>query len=304
MPSLDQHQSTKIVKALIIAESGKGKTGALAALANAGYKLRIQDFDNGLDALRQYTKPECLQNVEFVTLTDKLTNIGGNIIPVGAPTAYSRGIQLLDHWRYYTNSSGTVIPGIPPAQVKDPKNPLEFLPQSGAPFTAYDFGKVADWGPDTILVIDSLTFQGNACLRYILALANHSGKQPFQSHWGQAMDLQEKLLDMLYAESIKCHVLVLSHVTYIPREEGTNAGYPSALGTKLPPKVPRYFNAVLEVASAGVGTHQKRTIRTASMGLIQLKNPVPAAKMPLELPIETGLADYFRLATNPGENNV
>lgn len=296
MPPLEEHPSAKVVKALIIADSGKGKTGALASLANAGYKLRIQDYDNGLDVLRHYVKPECMQNVEYVTLTDKLQDMGGKVVPVGVPDAYTRGAQLLMHWRYYTNGAGKAIPGVPPQPVKNQVTG-EMVEPAGGPFKAYDFGRISEWGPDTVYVLDSLTLHGNACMRFVLNLGKRDGQQPWQSDYGTAMDYQEKLLELLYSEGIRCHVLVLSHVSYIQREEGANVGYPSALGNKLPPKVPRYFNAVLQVECVGAGQAQRRFIRTASMGLVQLKNPLPAHKVPLELPIETGLADYFRLAT-------
>ena len=53
MPSLANHQSNEFTKLLIEGDSGSGKTGALASLVKAGYKLRILDMDNGLDALKQ-----------------------------------------------------------------------------------------------------------------------------------------------------------------------------------------------------------------------------------------------------------
>jgi hypothetical protein len=43
-----EHESNSIVKAMLAADSGSGKTGALACLVDAGFNLRILDFDNGL----------------------------------------------------------------------------------------------------------------------------------------------------------------------------------------------------------------------------------------------------------------
>ncbi len=52
MPTLDQHQSAEVVKVLVIADSGAGKSGLIGSLANAGYRCFIADMDNGLDVLR------------------------------------------------------------------------------------------------------------------------------------------------------------------------------------------------------------------------------------------------------------
>lgn len=71
MPSFTDHPSSNRVKALIAGPSGSGKTGLLASLANAGYKLRILDVDNGLDILRNYLTPEGMENVRYVTLKAK-----------------------------------------------------------------------------------------------------------------------------------------------------------------------------------------------------------------------------------------
>jgi Tfp pilus assembly pilus retraction ATPase PilT len=51
MPSMLDHESNELVKILVAADSGSGKTGSLASLVDAGFNLRILDFDNGLSVL-------------------------------------------------------------------------------------------------------------------------------------------------------------------------------------------------------------------------------------------------------------
>src|SRR5262245_43018918 len=100
MPSLEKHQSSEFTKLLLIGDSKSGKTGSLAPLALKGYKLRILDFDNGLDALGQVIKakdPKALANVEFEPLRDAYV-----ATPLGPivqnPTAFIKGLKLLDKW--------------------------------------------------------------------------------------------------------------------------------------------------------------------------------------------------------------
>src|SRR5215470_12003930 len=127
MPTLQDHQSNEYVKLLVEGDSKSGKTGALVSLVKAGYDLRVLDYDNGLDVLKQYIRRDCparLGSVEFRTLRDKRkATVEGPIID-GAPKAFVTGLQMLDRWKY----------------------------------DDVDLGVPATWGPDYILVVDSLTF--------------------------------------------------------------------------------------------------------------------------------------------------
>src|SRR6266436_4684349 len=128
MPSLANHQSNEYTKLLIEGDSGTGKTGSLASLVSAGYKLRILDFDNGLDILKaciEKDDPALLANVEFRTLRDKRKATSSGPVIVGTPKAFIEGIKLLDRWKY-TDTDGTEV----------------------------DLGVPAEWGSDCILVLD------------------------------------------------------------------------------------------------------------------------------------------------------
>lgn len=276
MPNLASTPPNNIVKMLLIGNSGSGKTGALASLIDEGFKLRILDFDRGLDVLGAFVNDKSkLVNVDYVTLTDEMKASGAAPVPRGLPTAASRGLQLLDNWSY--DETGK------PCRVKKDQ-PL--------PPGVTDFGKPSEWGDDTILVIDSMTFLGNAFMLYVLAVNGRSGKQPWQSDWGEAIRLLESVLQLLYSNSIGCHVIVTSHITYVEPEAGALVGYPSALGQKLPPKVPRYFNTLVLAKTRPSKDGPKRTIQTQSSGVIELKTPVRGIAK--ELPLSTGLSTLFK----------
>ncbi len=49
LPLLTSSLPSKPIKLALLGNSGDGKTGALASLANAGYRLAVFDFDGGLD---------------------------------------------------------------------------------------------------------------------------------------------------------------------------------------------------------------------------------------------------------------
>ena len=244
-------------KILMIGDSGGGKTGSLVSLAKAGFNVNLLDFDNGHEILYGLLADDeaALRRVDVETHTDDYKQSGNSLIAVTPLKGFSGGMKVLNDW-----------------------------PGKGKPTT---------WGPDTVLVLDSLTLMGRFIMNHVLHLNNRLQGPPQLQDWGAAMDLQENVMAMLYSPSIRCHVIVMSHITYIaPEGEVVQKGYPSALGSKLPPKIGRYFNSTLLVRSVGVGTARKRVIETDTVGQIELKTPAPG-KVKKQYALETGLAEYF-----------
>lgn len=267
MPSLSKHQSNEYTKLLIEGDSSSGKTGALASLVGAGYKLRIQDYDNGLEPLKQYVRrdfPDKIDNVEYVTLRDKY-KAGPEGPMVVKADAFVRGVKLLDHWKYKDETTGQDV----------------------------DFGVPATWGPDCILVIDSFTFMSDAAFNFREPLAprGSNGKYDMRAVYKDAQDAVEGVLALLTSEAFRTNVIVITHIRYVDNPDGTRRGYPTAVGSALSPVIPRYFNSVALCQTSGKGV---RTIRTATTGMIDLKNPRPFA-MADSYPIEIGLAEFFKV---------
>lgn len=261
MPTLEDHAVELRIKLLLYGDSGSGKTGSLAALANEGHRLVIADYDNGLDILHAFVKPEFRKNIYYVTLTDKLRGSSMGPLPAGTPTAITKGMKLLDNWT-------------------DGETKL---------------GAITSWTRDTTFVTDSLTLMGDAALRYIRFINGRGPEDPtWQSDWGQAMGMQEGYLELLFSDAVKCNVIVTSHIVMLGGDEKTGVGakgHPTALGRKLPPRVPRWFNNSLRAVTAGGG---RRVFRTVSTDELELKNVRPK-DVPRELPIDTGLADFYKI---------
>ena len=304
MPTLSEHQSANAIKLLVVGDTGAGKTVALATLANAGFRLFIQDYDNGLDALRHFVKPEFHKQVFFKTFIDPLSDAQGRI--AGIPSAATNGFKALDAWLEPLEADDPVPDGAlnvttPPA--------LPGAKPGVALKRVANMGGVKQWGPQDVLVIDSLTFLGKACMNHVLALNGHLGQRPTMPDWGDAIAMQENMLAMLYSDTVKCNVVITAHLAFQDDTGlgGGQKGYPSALGSKLPPKVGRYFNSVVLVESQpqlGVGKDGRpnpplRQLRTQSTPRIELKTPNPT--IPPTLPIDpfsptpSGLAAYINM---------
>ena len=263
MTKMSDHQSNEFTKVLLIGDAKSGKTGSLVSLVKAGYKLRILDFDNLLDILKQmilHECPEMIDNVEFITLRD--TRKMGPTGPVisGKATAFSQAMKLLDYWK--TDD--------------------------------VDLGPPGEWGPDCILVLDSLSRMCDAAYDFNEQVMPAKLAADPRAIYGSAQDAVESCLATLTSKNFRTNVIVIAHVLYQDMPDGTQKGFPQGVGQKLSPKIPQYFPSyILYQNKAG-----KRTIQTTSTPLIDLANPAPF-KMEKSYPIETGLAEFFAVLREP-----
>lgn len=265
MSSLADHQSNSLFKALIIGDSKAGKTAALISLVRAGYKLRILDFDNLLDILKQLILRECpdkIGNVEFRTLRDKRKASALGPVISGKPQAFRTCLNMIDEWKYTDEASGKVI----------------------------DYGRPDSWGPDCILVFDTLSRLCDAAYDHYEPLVPRGSKGEFDARavYGNAQDGIENVLAHITSEGFRTNVIVIGHVQYMELPDKTTKGFPQGVGQKLSPKIPQYFSTVLQVTNK----QGKRMIRTASSPLIDLANAAPF-ELSAELDQETGLAEIF-----------
>lgn len=265
MPNLSAHQSNETVKLLLLGDSKSGKTGSLVSLVRAGYNLRILDYDNLLDILKYKILEECpdrLASVEYRSLRDKTKAGPTGAILDGKPLAWINGIKMLDNWRYEET----------------------------------DLGVPATWGPECILVIDSLSRLCDAAYDFheTIIPRGRSGDFDGRAVYGNAQDDVEKLLGMLTAPSFATNVIVIAHGIYQDQPDGTTKIFPQSVGQKLCAKIPQYFaNYVRYKNVAG-----KRTIQLASDPMIDLANTNPTV-LYKSLPVESGLADFFAALLAP-----
>lgn len=279
MPGIADHHSSSFTKMLLIGDSGGGKTGALASLAAAGYKLRILDCDNGLDILKNVLRdkhPKCLGPhedgtpwVHYVTVTENLVPVGGKAMIQGGARAWTKAMNTMSKWED-------------------------------------ELGKPSEWGAGTVLVVDSLSLLCRYAMNHVLGLNSRLNQPPWQSDWGVAQGLIRDFLSMLYSDGFATNVVVNCHVTYIGREvehindkgeivskEEDVKGYPASLGRALSPEIGRYFNHALMARTQGQGAGARRFLFTNTQGLVELKTSAPG-RVKAQYPIETGLADYFK----------
>lgn len=290
MATLAAKTSDPLFKGLLVGYPGAGKTGSLACLANAGYNIRILDFDGNAAVLGEYVKPEFQPNVEIVALEDRLKMGSRKVETLGTPTAFATALKYLDNWKY-TEGDREV-----------------------------DFGPVNKWTSNDVLVLDSLTGAGRAAFRRTLHMNARTGdKLPRIQDWGSAMSDQEAMIEILTSAYVPCHVIVTAHLVMIgpdnveDEEDEVNKTnkekaaklvptklFPSALGRTLPPKIAEHFPITILAESREKGNSTKRVLSFAPRKEVDLKLPW-ANRVASELPIETGLLEIFNAMKGKGQ---
>ena len=211
MATLENYNEQAPIKGIIIGDTGTGKTGSLASLANAGYHLHILDFDNGLDILSNTVKKENLKNVEYEHFIDaKKALPNGQIVTVGAPKAFASAMKCLNDWcnKYTTLQDVIVI------------DSLTFLSDAAMDFVlaaAGRFGQqpqIQDWGTAQARLTELLEMLYSTDVKsHVLVLAHI------------------KYLPDNLTGNVKALI--------------------NTLGQALPPKVGRYFNTMIAAQLVG-----------------------------------------------------
>lgn len=281
------------VKMLVCGYPGAGKTGALASLANAGFKLRVIDFDGNPESLLQYTNPSCLHNIDIVSVEDKYVDKGMFTGPEGMPMAYTRAMKLLDRWRY-----------------EDPDG-SDVDPKSGKRFT--DLGSPSTWGPDTVLVCDGTTGLAEAALWRARSLAGKTPLTMTQAVWGTAANEMLNFTKRFVSTGGNHHAIMIGHLKIVgPKTEQSGDTdltkavkqeaaeliptklQPTAVGWQLPQYYAGEFPAAVHIGLEAKGKTVYRRIQFQPRTDMDLKLAVKDPASLSDLPVRDGLIRIFK----------
>jgi hypothetical protein len=244
---------TRRMRAMALGRPKAGKTPLLAGAANAGFRIAMLDFDGNGGNLLHYVRPEAQDRVSIIPLRDRMFRRGdGMVSPLGRttarvePQAWLKAGRALDNW-------GKLDPD-------------------------HDWGEAGKWGPDTILVLDSLTGGGDAAFALALFNNNRDFGRIRRQDWQSAMKMEDGLLEDLVGPYYNCHLYVTAHLKLIgPKTEDDGQDddddlkdarhaiakaqaqtlptryYPTALGRALPQEILRRVPATVLVESTSEG---------------------------------------------------
>ena len=300
MPGL-LDKDTEAAKVLIIGDQGAGKTGAKAALVAAGYKLRTIDTDRGFRILRSLLTDEL--NYPYAKYMKK-HGINpaepGRIsyIPINVPI----GIKTVNIRQGNKNIEYDVLAPTSGKAWADVINQLRDWRDGDQ-----RFGHITTWEPDTILDIDTLSTLAELAKFNIQEMNGRLGalEDEHGRDTGAAQDLISRLMIMLTDPSVKCNVIVNTHITRIDMDRGAALspeqllrqnkpvdprGFPTIIGRALSPVLGKRWNDVLIVRRTGNSASAERRIYTRPTDNTDAKNSV---WMEESYPLTTGLAEIF-----------
>ena len=233
-------------RVLICGEPASGKTGAIAQLANAGYRILLHDFDQNTRVIGSYLKSGHGDVFVSTYTVAKLTNTtlfnGTSTAATEAVKELRRFCKMLEHWKTADEDLG---------------------PSSG--LTSKD-----------VIVVDSGTFLGELLL--LAALEDPETKRDLRSLYSTAGRYYSAILDHLCGNKIGASVLVLTHLTQTGDKDdqgkiiGKARDIPVGVGEKFSKKMQTYFSDIwhLEVGRTG-----ERTFKTAATDKASLRTSRP-----------------------------
>ena len=247
---------------LLCGEAASGKTGSLAQLANAGYRLMIHDFDANTRVIGSYLRDNAADVYVSTYAAAKIT--GTNLFTGASGQATKQALdemrrfcKMLEHWK--------VVGG-------------------------EDLGPCASWTPKDVVVIDSGTFLGELLL--LAAQEDPEGKRDGRSLYNVAGKYYGAILDHLTGPKMGASVIVLTHImqTGDTDDQGKIIGkardVPVGVGVKFSKKMQTYFSDIwhLEVDRAGnrsfkTAATDKASLRTSAPNIIKAVEPFDLASM-------------------------
>lgn len=294
--------ANEAAKIMLLGDSGHGKSGAKASLIAAGYKIRSLDTDNGHKLLRSLLTNPKYPYAEYIKKAGiDLTEPGRlSFIPIEAPMG-------LESIASKDKNGRTISWDVLAPQSSSAWNKAINLISKGWIDDGKDLGKVTDWGPDTVLDLDTLSSLAELAEFFIQdmnarlgVLADDHGRDN-----GDAQKLISRLMRTLSHSSILCNIICNTHVVWVDVESGAaqspsallrehrsvNArGFPQAIGRASAPTLAKRWNDTFVVQRRGSGENVERYIHTTSMNNIDAKNSV---WLEPKYPISTGLAQIF-----------
>lgn len=214
------------VNVLLMGASGTGKTHSLRTLVDSGLEVFVLFTEPGMEVLADipsdklhwhYIPPSSPDWSDMIDSASKINKLSLKSLSEMSDINKSKYTEFLD-----------VLGSL--ANFKDDR-------------TGQTFGGVDSWGPERVIVVDSLSGLS------IMAMNLIAGSKPVKSiaDWGVSVDNLERLLTKLCVDT-RCHFVLISHLERETDEvTGGTSLTASTLGRKLGPKLPRFFSDVIHV---------------------------------------------------------
>jgi hypothetical protein len=218
-------------RVMLVGATGTGKTHAIQTLIEAGITPFVLFTENGMRTLGNVPDESC----------------HWHYIPPAVPSWDAMEDSANKINTFSLKNLADLKTGINKDQYRQFMEVLKTLNNFTCDRCGESFGDVDTWGTDRAIVIDSLSGLN------IMAMDLQVGSKPARSpgDWGVAMDNLERFITKM-TTAPQCHFILTAH---LEREVDEVMGgvqlMASTLGKKLAPKIPRFFDDVIQCVREG-----------------------------------------------------
>lgn len=219
-------------KILLMGPPGSGKTYSLGSAVKAGLKVAVLITEPG----SQETLIDSCQRQRISMENLHWKYVGPSAMGFAALKNLAKQINLMSYADLSNMKHG--IDKSSQGQIMEFLNAIDNFTCDR---TGRELGSVATWDDTWLFAVDSLSGLN------MLAMANTVGSKPAPApgEWGVAMGLEEAIINKLTSD-LRCYFVLLAHVDRAIDEASQQvAVYPAALGSKLGPKLGRFFSEVV-----------------------------------------------------------
>ena len=221
------------IKVMLVGPPGSGKTFSLHTLVDEGITPFVVFTENSMGVLSDFagTRDDCKIHWKYIKPAD---------------SDWATMIDVAQKVNTLSNDSLQKMPGIQKQHYNQWIDLLNALFKPKCDRCGKEFPPVDQWGTDMALVMDSLS--GLNVMSMNLAVGGKPIKT--QPDWGVAMDNEERLIQKL--ANLNCHHILTAHLdrTFDEVLGGVHLT-PSALGKKLGPTIPRWYDDVIFTVKEG-----------------------------------------------------
>ena len=221
------------IKAMLVGAPGTGKTHAIHTLVDAGIEPYVVFTENSMGVLGQFagSREDCKIHWNYVKAADA---------DWGAMMDIAQKVNTM------SNDMLQKMPGINKQKYAQYYDLLNALSKPKCQRCGKEFDPVDYWGTDRAVILDSLSGL-NTLIKSLTTGAKPILTQP---DWGVSMGIEEQILQKLV--NLDCHFIMTSHLDRTFDEVmGSVSLTPSALGKKLGPVIPRWFDDVIMTVKTG-----------------------------------------------------